>query len=436
VSWNGYVFMYLPGETAAVPAGDLELLEMGAESTLSSFGYGRRYLERPVAVPVDPVSLPLTCLPGDQSRYEPVNPPLFGAVRDATPDVWGRRVLEAKLNVPPNSVPESVYLLNAGPHRFGALDFRPDLTSLEAPGLLPPLTQLEYLVEAADRIQEGLPIPAQLAPIFTAGTLGGARPKALVLHHGEQYLAKFPARNDGFNVPAVERACLELARQAGLDVPTTDLKVLADGRHVMLIERFDRHAVGDGFARRHCISALTLLGKHETESLGTRYESLSEKLGECGVDTRVQSDRNELYARIAFNILVSNDDDHLRNHAFMWDSVGKGWRLSPLYDVVPRPQISLERYLHMSVGPQGRLATLDNLLEAHGSFGLLRKDAAVIIDRVASATREWRMVFEELEVPGADCDKVASAFRRPRDVGLVAVERALHARPVGAPPIR
>ncbi|MEK7736637.1 MAG: hypothetical protein AAB319_02610, partial [Pseudomonadota bacterium] len=75
-------------------------------------------------------------------------------------------------------------------------------------------------------------------------------------------------------------------------------------------------------------------------------------------------------------------------------------------------------------------------LEAHGGFGLLRKDAAAIIDRVASATREWRMVFEELEVPGADCDKVASAFRRPRDVGLVAVERALHARPVGAPPIR
>lgn len=424
MSWNGYVFMYLPGETTAVPAGDLELQELGTESTTSIFGYGRRYLARPNAVPVDPVSLPLTCLPGDQSRYEPANPPLFGAVRDAAPDLWGRRVLETMLKVPPDSVPESVYLLHAGPHRFGALDFRPDLASTEAPGLLPPLTELEYLVEAADRIQDGEPIPAQLEPIFTAGTMGGARPKALVHHQGAQHIAKFPAKRDGFNVPAVEHACLELARRAGLNVPATEHIVLADGRHVMLIERFDRYAVGEGYARRHCVSALTLLGKHESESLGARYEDLSDKLGQFGVDASVQADRDELYARIAFNILVSNDDDHLRNHAFIWDPMGKGWRLSPLYDVVPRPQVSLERYLHMSVGPQGRLATLDNLLEAHGSFGLLRKDAAAIIDRVAAVTREWRGVFEELLVPGPDCDKVASAFRRPKDIGLGKVEKA------------
>ena len=425
MGWNGYVFMYLHGETTAVPAGDLELHELGTESTTSVFGYGRRYLTRPNAVPVDPISLPLACLPGDQARYEPANPPLFGAVRDAAPDLWGRRVLETMLKVPPDSVPESVYLIQAGPHRFGALDFRPDLASTEAPGLLPPLTQLEYLVEAADRIQDGEPIPAQLEAIFTAGTMGGARPKALVRHQGEQYIAKFPAKRDGFNVPAVERACLELARRAGLNVPATEHIVLAGGRHVMLIERFDRQAVGDGFSRRHCVSALTLLGKHESESLGARYEDLSEKLGQYGVDSHVQTDRNELYARIAFNILVSNDDDHLRNHAFIWDPVGKGWRLSPLYDVVPRPQVSLERYLHMSVGPQGRLATLDNLLEAHGSFGLLRKDAATIIGRVAAVTREWQGLFEELRVPGTDCDKIASAFRRPKDIGLGIVEKAL-----------
>lgn len=425
MSWNGYVFIYLPGEATAVPAGDLELQELGTESTMSIFGYGRRYLARPNAVPVDPISLPLTCLPGDQSRYEPANPPLFGAVRDAAPDLWGRRVLETMLKVPPDSVPESIYLLHAGPHRFGALDFRPDLASTEAPGLLPPLTELEYLVEAADRIQAGEPIPAQLESIFTAGTMGGARPKALVLHQGAQHIAKFPAQRDGFNVPAVEHACLELARRAGLNVPATEHILLADGRHVMLIERFDRHAVGEGFARSHCVSALTLLGKHESESLGARYEDLSDKLGTYGVDDYVQADRDELYGRIAFNMLVSNDDDHLRNHAFVWDPLGKGWRLSPLYDVVPRPQVSLERYLHMSVGPKGRLASLDNLLEAHGSFGLLRKDAAAIIDRVAAVSREWRGVFEELGVPGPDCDKVAAAFRRPKDIGLSIVEKAL-----------
>lgn len=426
MSWNGWTFIHLPEETHAVPAGTLELQEAGVESTNSIFGYGRRYLARPNAVPVDPYSLPLTCRPGDELTYEPMRPPLFGAIRDAAPDFWGRRVLEAKLKVPPDSVPESVYLLNGGSHRFGALDFRTALDGEEMDGALPPLTQLEYLLDAADRIQAGAPIPAQLEPIFLAGSMGGARPKALVIHRGEQYLAKFPARKDGFNVPAVERACLELARKAGLHVPPTDIKTLTDGRQVMLIERFDRRAAGAEFTRRHCVSALTLLGKYEQESGGASYAEISAKLGELGVDACVRADREELYGRIAFNILVSNDDDHLRNHAFVWNpGEAKGWRLSPMYDVVPRPQVAQERFLHLSVGPLGRLATLDNLLEAHGNFGLLRKNAATIIDRVARVTREWRVLFDELGVPDAECEKVASAFRRPREIGIEVVERLL-----------
>lgn len=425
MSWKGYLFTCLPGETAAVPAGRLDLEETGTESTTSRFGYGRRYMARPNAFPIDPVSLPLSCLPGDEATYEPAHPPLFGALRDAAPDFWGRRVIEARLRIPPDSVPESVYLLQAGPHRFGALDFRLGLDSPEAGGLLPPMTQLDYLVEVSDRLQQGLPVPAQLEPLFTGSSMGGARPKALVIHRGEQHLAKFPSRRDAFDVPSVERACLELARRAGLDVPSTDHVRLADGRSAMLIERFDRRATRNGFLRRHAVSALTLLGKHEAESLGARYEDLAERIGHFGVDSCVQSDRNELYARIAFNILVSNDDDHLRNHAFLWDAAGKGWRLSPLYDVVPRPQLATERYQHLSVGPRGRLATLDNLLEAHGAFGLQKKAAAALIDGVAAVTREWREVFEMLGVPATECDKVASAFRRPGDIGLEAIRKLL-----------
>lgn len=428
MSWNGFVFAYLPEQIDAVPAGQLELLETGTESTDSVFGYGKHYLERKNAIPVDPISLPLTSMDGSQAQYHPLGHPdvsIFGAIRDASPDFWGRRVIEAKLKIPPNSVPESVYLLNAGQHRLGALDFRAGLDVAAPDGQLPPLIQLEYLVDAADRIQNGVAIPAQLEQIFTAGTMGGARPKALVIHRHQQYLAKFPAKNDAFDVPIVERACLELARRAGLDVPETDLQQLADGRHVMLIERFDRRAAPGGFHRRHCISALTMLNKHESESLGASYEDLSEQIGKHGVDSKVQIDRSELYGRIAFNMLVSNDDDHLRNHAFVWDRHGKGWRLSPLYDVVPHPQVSAERFLHMSVGPQGRLATLDNLLQAHGSFGLLKQDAAAIIERVASVTREWRVVFDELGVPARECDKIASAFRRPKEIGLSLVEANL-----------
>jgi serine/threonine-protein kinase HipA len=425
MSWEGYLYMYLPDAVEAVPAGKLVLDEQGTRSTGSQFGYGRRYLMRPNAAPVDPVSLPLSCLPGDETYYEPVLPPLFGAVRDAAPDLWGRRVIEARLKVPPDALPESAYLLNAGPHRFGALDFRPQLQEQENDGLLPAIAQLDYLLDAVDRIQQGHTVPAELEPVLAGGTMGGARPKAVLIHQGEQFIAKFPAIKDGFDVPLVEWACLELARRAGLDVPRVEHMRLADGRSVLLIERFDRRAKGERFVRKHAVSALTLLGKDESQSLGARYSDIADRLGRFGVDRHVKADRKELFGRIAFNILVSNDDDHLRNHAFVWDGESNGWRLSPLYDVVPRPQVAMERFLHLSVGPQGRLATLDNLLEAHGDFGLLRHNAAAIIDRVAMITREWRVHFEELGLDSLQCDKIESAFRKPRDIGMTAVEAML-----------
>jgi serine/threonine-protein kinase HipA len=428
VSWSGFAFAYLAGMSEAVPAGRLELVEDATRLVRSTFAYGRKYLQRPEAIPVDPRSLPLDSEPGPR-EYEPRNGlEMFGAIRDAAPDFWGRRVIEAKLKAPPDSLPESRYLLEAGTHRFGALDFRGELTDGEHDGALPPVTDLHYLVDAADRIQEGRSVPKRLAMLFDAASLGGARPKALVVREGRHYLAKFPAKSDAWNVPAIERACLELARRCGLNVPETGLVRLADGREVMLIERFDRAALGDGrVERRHAVSALTMLGKIEQESAASGYAEIAQAIRTHGVGAKVRADQRELYARVAFSILVSNDDDHLRNHAFVWDPSGRGWRLSPLYDVVPHPQVARERLLHLSVGPRGRSATLDNLLDAHADFGLLVTEAASIIDRVARCVRQWRHAFEQAGVSAAECDKVASAFRRPRDVGLDAVEA--HLRP-------
>lgn len=421
------VFMFLP-EGGAVPAGALTLEEEGLTSTRSTFGYGARYLQRPNAIPIDPLSLPLACQPGHQKLYEPANDrPIFGAIRDAAPDFWGRRVIEAKLKVPANSLPESVYLQEAGTHRFGALDFRTTATDTEQPGQLPPIMSLEHLLDAADRIQAGEPVPAHLEAIFAVGSMGGARPKALVERDGVQYLAKFPAKNDPFDVPRVERAVLELARRAELDVPETDLVELPDGRAVMLIRRFDRQLLPNGSqARIHCISALTLTGKTEDESLGSPYAELADLLGIYGADGEIAGNRAELFKRIAFSILVSNDDDHLRNHAFCWNAQRKGWVLSPLYDVVPQPRLAKERQLHMGVGPQGRLATLDNLYQEHGRYGLDRQTAFELIDQVGQVTRAWKMVFDEYHVPEAQMLKVESAFRKPRDAGLDIVEKQSH----------
>jgi serine/threonine-protein kinase HipA len=419
------VFIYLPGDTQAVPAGRLNMLEQGTELVASTFAYGRRYRQRRTALPVDPIDLPLSDGEADEEQVPPTGLNLFGALRDAAPDAWGRRVIENRLRAPPNGLPESTYLDHAGPHRSGALDIRLTPTSGPADGALPSLMDLEHLRDAAARIDAGEPVPEHLEMFFAGGpSLGGARPKAVLTDNGAQWIAKFPARNDPFDVPVAERATLELAREAGLNVPRTRLETLADDRQILLIERFDRETLPVGTGRRHMVSALTMLGMHEQDR-GADYAAIADVISGYGVGGGISEDRKELFARMVFNILVSNDDDHLRNHAFLYDAPGKGWRLSPLYDVVPRPQVAQERMLHLGVGPQGRLATLDNAMAVSGRFGLMPPDAARIADRVARVVRSWRESFERMQVPVRLCDQLATAFRRPADIGLREVERHL-----------
>ncbi len=418
------VFVYLHGETEAVPAGRLTLVEAGVRIQASTFAYGRRYADRANAMPVDPVSLPLVPARSDEERVPAAGLALFGALRDATPDAWGRRVIENRLRAPPNGLPESAYLDHAGPHRAGALDVRESPNSPPTHGALPAVVDLHHLLDAASRVEEGEPVPTHLDVYFTGGpSLGGARPKAVVMLDGAEWIAKFPSRNDTFNMPMIERATLELARAAGLAVPPTRIVTLADGRHVMLIKRFDREHLPKGIGRRHMVSALTLLALHEQDSPDSSYASIADAIGAHGVSGRIAADRRELFARMVFNIMVSNDDDHLRNHAFLCDPDGAGWHLSPLYDVVPRPQVAHERTLHLSVGPQGRAARLDNALAGAGRFGILPRDAAAIIDRVVGVVRGWRDCFEAGGVPTRDCDRVASAFRRAAEIGMRDVDR-------------
>jgi serine/threonine-protein kinase HipA len=420
------VFIHLPGETEAAPAGRLTMIEQGVQLQASTFAYGRRYVARANALPVDPVSLALEQGQAGEELVPTAGLAMFGALRDVTPDAWGRRVIENRLRAPPNGLPESVYLDHAGPHRTGALDVRELPTSLPAEGALPSIIDLKHLLDAAARVEEGEPVPAHLEIFFAGGpSVGGARPKAVVTVDGGEWIAKFPARNDPFNVPLIERATLELARAAGLAVPRTRLETLADERQVMLIERFDRLRLPQGICRRHMVSALTLLALHAQDSPNSSYAVISDSLGVHGVSGQIAPDRQELFARMVFNILVSNDDDHLRNHAFLFDAEGGGWRLSPLYDVVPKPQVATERMLHLSVGPHGRAARLDNALAGAGRFGLLPPDAARIVDRVVRAVRSWRESFEASGVGARDCDRVASAFRRAADIGMRDVDRQL-----------
>lgn len=439
-----FVFAYI--DTEWLPCGQLTLSEDGAKLLASTFAYGLRYLLRPGALEVDPVALSIRdkLAVRGKALFPPNNLPSFGGIRDAAPDAWGRRVIESRLKVPANSLPESAYLVHAGSQRVGALDVRSSRESSATPGF-GTWNNLEYLMEAAQRIDEGLPVPAALEEIFAEGSaLGGARPKATVRDDERVlWLAKFPSRRDTLAVPIVETATLRLAAAAGLSVPPIRLVELGS-RTVMLIRRFDRYwakagqdaplpedllstapAYGLAEKRLGFVSGLTLLSCDEMESPDKSYGDLAQAVRRYCHPRVIRENNRELFERLIFNIFVNNDDDHLRNHGFVWDPRLPGWRLSPLYDVMPRASLSPERRLHLGVGPEGRAATLDNAYGGREMFTLSAEAAAECIARIWRFVREWKVYFEEYQVPADQIEKIAPAFRHLDELASPALLRLI-----------
>ncbi|MBU3598788.1 type II toxin-antitoxin system HipA family toxin [Polynucleobacter bastaniensis] len=415
-----FVFANLDGEF--VPAGQLQVDEEGSRLIASSFAYGLRYLDRGNAQEIDPVALSLKNK--SEIKGKRLVPPngleAFGGIRDAAPDSWGRRVIEARLKVPANSLPESTYLLEAGSDRIGALDIRASLDQEERPAH-ESIHNLSYVLEGAQKIEAGLPVSEALSRILIVGSgLGGMRPKASVRDDDNiLWMAKFPGNTDGvLDVPSIEYATLKLAELAGLNVAQTQLEQVGKKR-VLMVKRFDRSWTASARSveiRHHVISALTLVACHESESNTKSYMDIADAIRRYCLVQTVKSDVEELYARMIFNLFVSNDDDHLRNHAFLWNQELKGWSLSPLYDVMPHAVIASERYQHLGIGPQGKLATLDNAYGAKERFGLSVQQASSIIDRVWRVTRQWKTHFESLGIPADQIEGISRAFRHIDDI--------------------
>ncbi|HHR6078209.1 TPA: type II toxin-antitoxin system HipA family toxin [Providencia alcalifaciens] len=434
---NLMVHAFLPCTIESVPAGKLHIQEEGFELLSSSFVYGLKYLQRNGAIEIDPIGLGMLQgqLVAGQKLFAHEST-LFGGIRDAAPDAWGRRVIEAKKRVPANSLPESVYLLEAGSNRTGALDITLEGSSARELRTSPDIKSLGYLFDAAERIENGAPLPANLHGIFDAGSsMGGMRPKATVIvEDGTHWLAKFASNTDrGFCYPAIEHATLRLAHAAGLNVPETRLEEVGSGNFAMLIKRFDRVGAGDTTGRRHFISALTLMNIHEMSSIDSSYAALADAMRHYLDANHLRDDLKELYRRMIFNIFVNNDDDHLRNHGFVLTEYPEQiptverktlnhpvilqWRLSPLYDVVPRPSHSQYRRLHLGVGELGKEATLNNALSWCERFGLNRNQAIDEINKIWLVVREWRNYFEDYGITGADIDAVELAFLHARYLG-------------------
>lgn len=391
---EAFVWIWLPGKTAPVVAGRID-----AEDDHFVFTYGRSYLAREDAIPIYAPELPLRT-----GAVVPVPPlDIANALRDASPDAWGRRVIAHRLASGRGGTGETVdldelaFMLRSGSDRVGALDFQAsprDYVPRESDN-----ETLDRLLDAADRVDRGLPLAPDLAEALQHGTaIGGARPKALIRDGDTKYVAKFSSSTDPYSVVKAEFIAMRLARSAGLKVAPAKL-VRAMNRDVLLIRRFDRVKGEGGWRRRAMVSALTLLDLDERMAAYASYEALAD-IVRARFTAPVETLR-ELFARMTFNILVGNTDDHARNHAAFWD--GESLTLTPAYDICPQPRIGREASQAMQIRGQGRRSQLSLCLAAANKFLLADEQALAIMRRqIAAIVGNWEETCDMAQLNQAD----------------------------------
>ncbi|NEV64723.1 HipA domain-containing protein [Thiorhodococcus minor] len=407
-----YVYITLPGRTEFVTAGRFALETDRTGTPVGRFVYGRSYLARPDAVPIDPVELKL----GTGTQRTTALGGVFGALRDAGPDYWGRRVIEKHVGKP--LLGELDYLLNAPDDRAGALGFGLNQTPPPPQRHFNQTLTLEKLQRIADAIiadEDVAPSASadQVEDLMLVGTsMGGARPKAVVEDAQGLWLAKLNRPDDPWNHARAEQAMLVLARACGIHSAESRIMTVGD-RDVLLVKRFDREKTEDGYRRARMVSGLTLLRTEDTHRHRDRwsYVLMAEELRR--VSGRPQEDAIELFRRMCFNALISNTDDHPRNHAII--AKDQEWRLSPAYDLTPSTPISTERRdLAMQCGDLGRYAHAGNLLSQSARFYLGPDEAAALIadmeDRIRS---RWYETARREGLSERDCEKISRAFVYP-----------------------
>lgn len=272
---------------------------------------------------------------------------------------------------------------------------------------IPPMVELPKLLAAAQGFLDNPDSQEDLRILLAPGSsLGGARPKASVVdREGRLSLAKFPKKDDPYSVAAWEHLALTFAREAGIRTAESELLAI-DGQNVILLERFDR----DGAARIPFLSAMSLLDGVDQEARS--YLEIAEVIRRFGAVAR--TDLRELWRRMAFNVLISNTDDHLRNHGFLYAGAG-GWTLSPAYDLNPVPPLIKPRFLSTAIGenPEDTSASLALALEVAEYFDMEDEEARAVAHEVASVTRQWSDRAQTMGIPGDEIDLMASAFEHP-----------------------
>ena len=404
-----FVFIQMPGSLEVVTAGRFRHEVLPDGSSVGLFVYGNRYLARPDAVPLDSFNLPLEPTEFETTKLNG----MFGALRDVAPDSWGRRVIDRRY--PDRDLTEFDYLVHGGSGRIGALSFGPDVEppAPGAGGTLPGLHDLAELRRAAGLIEADQPVTEDLQEMLDPGSsVGGARPKTVIQEDGVTWLAKFPQRGDPWCNATVEGGMLRLAARCGICVPEVRIEPLGRER-ILLVRRFDREPVEGGEFRRRMVSALTVLDLDDsvTDRAGWSYLAFADEIQRWSENP--VSDKRELFLRITFNALISNLDDHPRNHAML--AAGEGWRLSPAYDLTPSRSRSLEhRDLAMVFGTLGRVASRENLLSEAPRFGLEVAEANDAIDCLKAVIKDhWCTEILAASGTEEDCEATRGAFLYP-----------------------
>jgi len=391
-----------------VPVGSFGIDEIGE----GHFGYGLRYIDKPRAFALDPLHLPLS---RDIQRVPRRDDGTYGVLSDAGPNAWGIKLTSSlcrKQNQPLPANPVE-WLLHSWHYGSGCLGFSRHHTEAPNLGVEPGTTEQlsASLLKAVDALttDPDAALSDDAATLLAPGSsLGGVRPKTVVMHDGIEHIAKFARPDDVFDVPTVEYATMCLAHQAGISVPDFEL-IERGGRSIFLIARFDRTRDAK---RKHYLSAHSLLSPGPVSIDGLEYKTSFSYAGIAEamrpLNRRAQADSHELFRRMVFNILVGNVDDHLRNHAFLMDETGK-FVLSPAFDLVPHP-LAASSPQAIGVGALGRASTMANAVSQAGRFLLKPDEAQAIIDQVSEVVSQWRSEFKNLGVRAQDIHTITPCF--------------------------
>ncbi|MCI5065215.1 type II toxin-antitoxin system HipA family toxin [bacterium] len=405
------IFVYIDLGGEPLLAGRLWTRVRGKKES-ASFEYDKEWLSNPKKFSLEPA-----LMLSSGSFHTGGDKPIFGAIGDSAPDRWGRALMRRSergrakgQQETPRTLFEGDYLLMVNDFaRQGALRFSlepggPFLAAREGTKI-PPLVELPQLLSAAESIADESETAEELRLLLAPGSsLGGARPKASVLDSdGTLLIAKFPHQEDEIDAVRFEALALELAKNSGLMVPKWRIEKIGR-KYVLLLRRFDR--TGAGSRRRiPFLSAMSMLDAKDNEPHS--YLEIADALKMYGANPK--EDLRELFSRVIFNILISNTDDHLRNHGFLYQDLD-GWRLSPAYDLNPVPVDLKPRILTTNITEHDGTASLELASEVAAQFEVEPKEVRKIVQKIRKAVSNWREVGAKLGISQAGIKRMASAF--------------------------